>query len=107
MVNRVVLAALAAAIFLGVGAYTFQALDDKGLRLAEVRRDACFARYGVNISGTAFLSDSVRIACNRPLRDYNAGRIWRFIFAVGVAATGAFLVVGGIDILIRRSRSGP
>jgi hypothetical protein len=98
MVNRILLA-LAVAIFLGAGGYTLLALDGRSFRLAEASADSCEARYG---TGAAPEEKSTR--CTRPMRDYSAGRIWRYVFAASVGATFALLVVGGIVILLRRQR---
>ena len=107
MLNRVLLAALAVAIFLGAGGYTLAGLDDRSLRLAQVSSNVCYASRGINPELAASIPEPTKIHCTRPMRDYEAGRIWRFIFAAAVGATAALLVVGGIDILIRRGRSGP
>lgn len=99
MANRILLV-LAVAIFLGAGGYTLRALDSRSLRLAQASADSCQARYG---TGAAAEEKSAR--CSRPMRDYSAGRIWRYVFAASVGATFALLVVGGIMILLR-VRSG-
>ena len=95
MVNRILLA-LAVAIFLVAGGYTLRTLDARSLRLAEASGGACQARYG---TGAAPEEKGTR--CTRPMRDYSAGRIWRYVFAASVGATFAVLVVGGIVILMR------
>jgi len=107
MIRRVLLSALAVAIFLGAAAYTVGILNEKSLRVAEVGPDACYARYGIGLLGAPSVPDNVRIDCTRPIRDYEAGQFWRFLIAAAVGATGAFLVVGGIVIVVRQRRRQP
>ena len=104
MINRVLLAALAVAIVLGVGAYTLDILNERSLRLAEIGRDICHSRHGVGIVGARSVPVAIRNECMRPIRTYEAGRIWRFVFSAAVGATCALLVVGGIVIVVRGRR---
>ena len=104
MINRVLLAALAVAIFLGAGAYTLGSLNDKSFRLAEAGRDICYSRYGIGVVGATSVPEAIRNECTQPIRDYQAGQIWRYVFAAAVGATGALLIVGGIVIVARRRR---
>lgn len=108
MVNRVLPAALAFALFLGAGGYTLRTLDAKSLSLAEAARDSCLREVGELQPGST--------PCTRPMHAYAVGRIWRFVFAASVGATFALLLVGGLLILRRRQdgqwevppgRSGP
>jgi hypothetical protein len=94
MVNRVLPAALAFALFLGAGGYTLRTLDAKSLGLAEAARDACLRRVGE--------LQPASNPCARPMHAYAIGRIWRFVFAASVGATFSLLVVGGVLILRRR-----
>jgi hypothetical protein len=107
MINRVLLTALAAAIFLAVAGYALRSVNERGFTLAEAARDACYGHYGIHLGATDDIPQEVRNHCTRSIRDYRNGWLWRLIFAAGIGATGAFLVVGGILILLRRHRSGP
>ena len=106
MIDRILLTVLAAAIFLGVGGYTLRGVDEQSFRLAEVARDSCYARYAIHLTATD-VPDEIRRHCTRPLRDYENGWPWRYVFAAAIGATAAFLVAGGIVLLMRRSRSAP
>ena len=101
MITRILLAVLTLAIFLGAGGYTLVSLNEKSFRLAEVSRDACYARYAIALSGGPTAPEPVMRQCNQPLRDYEAGKLWRYGFAAAAGATAAALIVGGIVILRR------
>lgn len=102
MIDRILPAVLAAALFLGVGGYTLASLDEKSLRLAETSRDVCYARRGIDSRRAPPVASEATAACARPMRDYESRRLWRFAFAAAVGATCAFLVTGGLLILRRR-----
>ncbi len=107
MINRILLAALAAAIFLGAGAYTLGLLNERSLRLAEVTTDVCYSRHGIGLVAAPSVPEAIRRECAQPMRDYASAQPWRYVFAAATGATAALLVVGGIVILVRRRRRQP
>jgi hypothetical protein len=107
MPTRILFVALTVLVFLAAGACTLKILDTRSLLIAELARDSCYASRGYGLTGAGAVPAAVRTACTRPIRDYRSNLIWRAVFAASVGATAAMLLVGGIVILIRRSRSGP
>lgn len=107
MAGRVLAWAAALAILIGAGAYTFRLLDRKSFEVAEAVSDACYARHGTGLARDGDVPEAVRSRCTRPIRDYEAGRIWRAVMAASVGATAAMLIIGGIVIVLgARRRSG-
>lgn len=105
--GRLLAWAVAVAIFLGAGGYTFMLLDAKSYEVAESVGEACYARHGVDPAQAADAPQAVQRPCNRPIRDYESGRIWRAVMAASVGATAAMLLVGGLFIIFgAKARSG-
>jgi ABC-type branched-subunit amino acid transport system permease subunit len=107
MIDRILAAVLAAAIFLGVGGYTLASLNERSLALAEISRDICYSRHGISPGGAPAPPEPIMRECTQPIRDYQASWIWRWVFAAAAGATAAVLIAGGIVIVRRRRRRQP
>jgi hypothetical protein len=99
-------------VFAGTAYFRHESINGSAFRLAEARRDMCYAAQGYSLDNAGAIPASVAEQCGQGFREYRDGENSRYLTAGLQGLVAGLLVIGLLSLFLRRAgrkdeRSGP